>query len=518
MPRASHHPNGAVAGYTLNNSIAHTLTQNTRGLPLVNRDAGVMQDQYGYDANGNVTAITDQQEGVFHRSMGYDDLDRLASASAPNVWGSATYKYDTVDNLRSATVGSRNSTFNLGANNQLASVTTNGGTTAYGFDRGNLISKGAQSFGFDLGNRMSWSSLGGSYAYDGLGRRFRINSSDTSTRLQLYSQAGQLLWASSSGGPRPASTAAYVYLGGKQIAEVNSVTGAQFVHTDALGSPVAHTNAAGTVINRSRFEPYGYVAAGTKPSANTSVIGFTGHVQDAETDLVYMQQRYYDPIAGRFLSVDPVVTNADTGKSFGRYHYGNNNPYKFVDPDGRDTDLKDWTRPKGMSQEEYKVANQEASKIAVFGAAAVLAPIVAVEVSAASATAAAAGNAVNAARTTAVAANTSGASGGAASGLVTQTGETFVGLSTRAGGPGMATNPTVQAALDAVPVGARAPFHGACGEICAMSSALNAGAKIEGAVVATVRVLGREAGKIMTACPSCSAVAAKLGVTVVSPN
>lgn len=27
-----------------------------------------------------------------------------------------------------------------------------------------------------------------------------------------------------------------------------------------------------------------------------------------------MQQRYYDPIAGRFLSVDPVVTDANTGK------------------------------------------------------------------------------------------------------------------------------------------------------------------------------------------------------------
>lgn len=48
-----------------------------------------------------------------------------------------------------------------------------------------------------------------------------------------------------------------------------------------------------------------------------------------------MQQRYYDPIAGRFLSVDPVVTDAKTGSSFNRYVYGNNNPYKFKDPDGK---------------------------------------------------------------------------------------------------------------------------------------------------------------------------------------
>lgn len=50
-----------------------------------------------------------------------------------------------------------------------------------------------------------------------------------------------------------------------------------------------------------------------------------------------MQQRYYDPIAGRFLSVDPVVTDANTGKGFGLYTYVENNPYSKVDPDGRET-------------------------------------------------------------------------------------------------------------------------------------------------------------------------------------
>jgi uncharacterized protein RhaS with RHS repeats len=52
--------------------------------------------------------------------------------------------------------------------------------------------------------------------------------------------------------------------------------------------------------------------------------------------LTYLQQRYYDPVAGRFLSTDPVLTDANTGKSFNRYVYANNNPYKYIDPDGRD--------------------------------------------------------------------------------------------------------------------------------------------------------------------------------------
>jgi hypothetical protein len=41
------------------------------------------------------------------------------------------------------------------------------------------------------------------------------------------------------------------------------------------------------------------------------------------------------------LSIDPVTTDANTGSSFNRYNYANNNPYKYFDPDGRSTNLVD---------------------------------------------------------------------------------------------------------------------------------------------------------------------------------
>ena len=47
--------------------------------------------------------------------------------------------------------------------------------------------------------------------------------------------------------------------------------------------------------------------------------------------------RYYDPVAARFLSTDPVLTDNNTGASFNRYVYANNNPYRYIDPDGRDS-------------------------------------------------------------------------------------------------------------------------------------------------------------------------------------
>lgn len=107
----------------------------------------------------------------------------------------------------------------------------------------------------------------------------------------------------------------------------------EYIHTDALGTPIAVTDANRVVIERSEYEPYGKLL--NRPL--TDGPGFTGHVQDAATGLTYMQQRYYDPVVGRFLSVDPVTADANTGALFNRYMYAANNPYRFFDPDGRCT-------------------------------------------------------------------------------------------------------------------------------------------------------------------------------------
>ncbi|ALN65466.1 putative exported protein [Lysobacter antibioticus] len=105
----------------------------------------------------------------------------------------------------------------------------------------------------------------------------------------------------------------------------------EYIHTDALGSPVAVTDVNQNVVERSEYEPYGRLL--NRPVSDGP--GYTGHVSDAATGLAYMQQRYYDSEVGRFLSVDPVAANSKTGGNFNRYWYANNNPYRFIDPDGR---------------------------------------------------------------------------------------------------------------------------------------------------------------------------------------
>ena len=45
------------------------------------------------------------------------------------------------------------------------------------------------------------------------------------------------------------------------------------------------------------------------------------------------------------MSVDPVLTNNNTGASFNRYVYANNSPYKYIDPDGRQVIVITGKRP-----------------------------------------------------------------------------------------------------------------------------------------------------------------------------
>ena len=106
-------------------------------------------------------------------------------------------------------------------------------------------------------------------------------------------------------------------------------------YTDPQGTPLVKTDAQGNVLARYDYTPYGNAVAslGNPPDGP----GYTGHVNDPETGLVYMQARYYQPI-GRFLSPDPVGPAAGNIYSFNRYAYTNDDPIDHVDPDGRCVD------------------------------------------------------------------------------------------------------------------------------------------------------------------------------------
>lgn len=104
-----------------------------------------------------------------------------------------------------------------------------------------------------------------------------------------------------------------------------------YYYIDQQGTVLANADVLGHMLAATDYRPYGVIARG---SANDGP-GFTGHVDDSDSGLVYMQARYYDPVVGRFTATDPVGPAAGNVFAFNRYDYANDNPAVHVDPDGR---------------------------------------------------------------------------------------------------------------------------------------------------------------------------------------
>jgi RHS repeat-associated protein len=104
-----------------------------------------------------------------------------------------------------------------------------------------------------------------------------------------------------------------------------------YYHNDALGSPIIATDQEGRVVWRKSYAPYGQPIGQTAPNEP----GYTGKFEEPDLGIQNFGARWYDPRIGRFLAIDPAGFDPQNPQSFNRYAYANNNPYKYVDPDGR---------------------------------------------------------------------------------------------------------------------------------------------------------------------------------------
>jgi RHS repeat-associated protein len=371
---AQYYPNGALKQFTYGNGIVHTMQQNQRQLPFKSiASGGVLHHQYGYDANGNVDHIIDLTDGPAHsprsRWMSYDGLDRLTAAGAAMFGGDHWHRftYDALDNIKSwklAGVKDYAEYVYDTTTHRLTGIRNSAGATVVNLSydaQGNLSNKNGQDYVFDYGNRLRGVIGREYYRYDGHGRRafnWRAptpSAPNGSISLSHYSQSGQLIYQWDDALLKYSEN---IYLAGsvvaiREIAHPSNAIAVKYQHTDALGSPVAVTNASGQVIERHDYEPYGAVIG--KPNYNG--IGYTGHMMDGATGLTYMQQRYYDQSLGRFLSVDPLTADAASGSNFNRYKYAANNPYRFVDPDGRFELVKNDQGQWRLEGVEWKMPN-----------------------------------------------------------------------------------------------------------------------------------------------------------------
>jgi RHS repeat-associated protein len=250
-------------------------------------ETNTSNDSYGYDDSGNLTGLPGNASGAYD-----NDGELVSSTSSSGIVTSYTYNAD----------GERTAATTSGS--VVASATWNGAEelTAYTDGAGAMTSA----------------------TYDGDG--LRVSSTMTSGGTQDYtwnplSTVPQLLADSAN---------AYIYTaGGAPAEQVNLSTGTvTYLVTDLLGSVRGTVNSGGSLTGTTAYDAWGNPLTSGGLTATTP-FGYAGSYTDA-TGLVYLLNRYYDPVTGQFTSVDPLVDT--TGQP---YAYADGNPVIVTDPDGR---------------------------------------------------------------------------------------------------------------------------------------------------------------------------------------
>jgi RHS repeat-associated protein len=291
--------NGTVTSYSYDaasqvTAISHQLAATSA---LINQAA------YTYNAVGNRTSLTDRRGP---QAFGYDNLDRLISASHPLLATPQAFAYDPVGNR--TTNGSLHNagnqltadaahTYSYDANGNLTrkTLTANGNYTQYTYDAENRL---IQVQEFAAGSSMPIATS--TYRYDGLGRRIE-KVANGQTKRYIYDGEDILLEYDGT------NTLVARYTHGPGIDEPIAVTkggSTFFYHQDGLGTVTDLTDSGGAPAKSYAYDAYGNILE--SPGALDQPYTYTGREIDAETGLYYYRARSYDPRTGRFLQKDPI--------------------------------------------------------------------------------------------------------------------------------------------------------------------------------------------------------------------
>ena len=277
-----------------------------------------------YDAAGDVVWLGDINNTI--QNFTYDVVGRLLTATNtnPQSYGSLAYTYDKNGNRTSATVNGTTIpyTYSPAGSNWLYQA---GGEYRLKGPDGNTVFGTTPGFlGYDGYERLNQSSnQSTSYGYDGLGERLQKTVNGAVTRFG-YDPQGRLIYEEDPAG----NTHVYVWMDGKLLARIDNGTTVYYIHTDALGTVHAMTDASGNVVWRARYTPFGQAIITTQTITNN--IRQPGQYYDAETGLSYNLNRDYDASLGRYVEADPMGLAAGNNL----YAYVNGNPLAGSDPKG----------------------------------------------------------------------------------------------------------------------------------------------------------------------------------------
>ena len=107
--------------------------------------------------------------------------------------------------------------------------------------------------------------------------------------------------------------------------------GVFYYHPDHLGSATWITSDRGQAVQYLHYMPFGELWENQQASEYNERFKFTGKERDAETGYDYFGARYYSPMLGHWLSVDPL---SDEQPHITPYAYCKWSPINRFDPDG----------------------------------------------------------------------------------------------------------------------------------------------------------------------------------------
>lgn len=255
-------PFGPMATYTYGNGMTHTVTydQDYRITDIEAQGVSAVLDlNYGYDPNSNITALNDQADMSQDQTFTYDKLNRLDTAEGS--YGDLDYDYDEVGNRtqKTTTVGvdTTTETYTYDANsNRLDQVAIDDGVTQtqrtlqYD-DNGNLINDvkpdgTVHDLTYNNANRYSIlnknSTPIATYIYNALGQRTgKVSTDPTQDEHYHYDSAGMLLAVSEPATGNPIRE--YIYLDTLKVGMLadTAVQNPADIIVDNLDANTSHT-------------------------------------------------------------------------------------------------------------------------------------------------------------------------------------------------------------------------------------------------------------------------------------
>ncbi len=299
------YPGGITSEYTYDNANRLKTLITKKGTTILNSYA------YEYDNLGNILSIS----GTENVTYTYDNLYRLSSETRDGV--TTTYAYDNRGNLISETRQGYSKTYEYGGDNRLYKTVENGEITQYEYDlNGNMIKRGEDRFSYDENDKLVYSNIDGEHIYyeigvDGL-RRSKLVNERTNYEVD---QSGNVIKEGEND----------IIIGHRPLAkEINSSY--YYYIYNGHGDVVSIVDESGNVVNSYEYDAWGNILSETETIENSHK--YAGEYYDAESDLIYLRNRMYDPSLKRFIQEDPARDDLNW------YAYCGNNPIMFVDPWG----------------------------------------------------------------------------------------------------------------------------------------------------------------------------------------